>query len=121
MLFCQFPIFLQTVSVKFIPFQKRLQGSPREASFDDTSVDFDRDFVFPVLSVKVRRWMIIVKHEDYYSQKSTDLRQLPNLHIFSRTFNSHYLLMSENDLDIRQHISETRVLQRAYCSSGAAA
>jgi hypothetical protein len=59
-----FPVGTQIVAVKGIPFEEQVQRSSWEGSLDNAGVDADRDFIFAVSGMEVRRRMIVVQQKD---------------------------------------------------------
>jgi hypothetical protein len=59
---CQSPILKEAVFVDSIPFKYGVKSAPGKTSFDDSTVDVNRDPIFSVLCMEVRRAVIVIKH-----------------------------------------------------------
>jgi hypothetical protein len=60
--------------MKPIPFKHSRQGSLGKLALDYSTINFDCDFVFPILRMEMWRSMIAVVHPNNDSKESTDFR-----------------------------------------------
>jgi len=58
--------------MKIVPVEHSRERSPRKPSLDDPTIDFDRDFMLPILGVEMRWWMVAVVHPNNDPKESAD-------------------------------------------------
>ena len=68
------PVFSQFGLMLALPFEHCCQSTSRKAAFDSSAPDFERYFILPIFSMKVRRRMVAIVHSYNNAEKATDFR-----------------------------------------------
>jgi hypothetical protein len=68
----EFPVSSQFVLMKIVPIQNCRQRPPRKPALDDAAVNFNRDFMLPILRVEMRCEVVALVHPNNDSEKSAD-------------------------------------------------